>query len=228
MIEKTSLIFPINPIIEQTKQLNLDGRLLLNEPTGAFFGDPWVVKSEFKDTPIGDVLFSLGDTGEARLMKLNYGETYTAHADPDDRFHLSIITNPYAYLVDLDEKQLYHLPPDGRIWRMDTSRVHIAANFGSTERIHLNVRCLLPKYKGNGIRINIESDQFNWKFESYIEIMPFINRECKLGRITGFDCVSDKEILINITDEDALTPIVNRLEEKGFTVAIEPDVLHRT
>jgi len=220
MLKTTDKIFSIDPLIEQVNSLHFEKRLSINKQTGSFFGDPWETLPEFKDTPLGKILDNLGPIGEARLMRLSSAETYTAHGDPDDRYHISIITNPYSYLIDLDENRLYHLPVDGRVWLMDTSKIHVAANFGGRDRIHLNIRLLLPKIDTSKkiFKLSIEGGDFDWKQESYIEVMPEINQLIKSHYVTGFDRVNDRELLLNVVDRIVLEPIVKRLQAKGFIV----------
>lgn len=220
MLKLTDKIFSITPIIEQTASLHFEKRLAVNKQTGTFFGDPWEVLPEFKDTPIGNVLESIGPVGEARLMRLTSAETYTAHGDPDDRYHIAIVTNPYSYIIDLDDGKLFHLPVDGKLWLMDTSKTHVAANFGGRDRIHLNVRLLLPKFDPTKkfVRLKIEGGDFDWKQESYIEVMPRLNNLIKSKYVTGFDRINDRELLLNVVDPLIIEPIIDRLQIKGFTV----------
>jgi hypothetical protein len=222
MLKFTNKIFSIDPLISQVENLNFEKRLNLNKPTGSFFGDPWDTLPEFIDTPLGSVLQNLGPIGEARLMRLTSAETYTAHGDPDDRYHISIITNPHSYLINLTDGNLHHLPADGKLWLMDTSKIHVAANFGGRDRIHLNVRLLLPKFNSdkNSVRIKIEGGDFDWKQESYIEIMPELNQLIKSHYVTGFDRITDRELLLNVVDRSILDPIVSRLKEKGFEIIV--------
>lgn len=222
MLELTNKIFSIDPIVDQVNQLWFEKRLELNQPTGSFFSDPWETCPEFKNTPLGNVLDNLGPIGEARLLKLTSAETYTAHADPDDRYHLAIVTNPHCHIIDLDNQKLYHLPVDGKLWRMDTSRIHVAANFGGRDRIHLNIRLLLPKFDKSKpfIRIKFEGGDFDWKQESYIEIMPTLNKLIKAGYISGFDRVTDTELLLNILDKSMLNSVIQNLTKKGFIVTV--------
>jgi hypothetical protein len=222
MLKFINKIFSIEPLIEQVKGLHFEKRLNLNKPSGSFFGDPWTVLDEFANTPIGNVLESIGPIGEARLLKLSSAETYTAHGDPDDRYHISIITNPHSYIIDLDEGKMYHLPADGKLWLMDTSKIHVAANFGGRDRIHLTIRLLLPKFNPdkNFVKIKIEGGDFDWKQESYIEVMPEMNRLLKSHYVTGFDRINDRELLLNVVDRSILDPIIARLEHKGFTVTL--------
>lgn len=223
MLKQTGKIFSIDPIAEQVAGLYFDKRLSLNSPTGKIFNDPWKIKSEYENTPLSAVLESLGPIGEARLLKLASAETYTAHADPDDRLHLAIVTNPHAYIINLDAGTTHHLPSDGSLWQMDTGAIHVAANFGGRDRIHLNVRVLLPKYleSKQGLRLSIHGGEFDWKQESYIEVMPFINQQIKLGNITGFDRITDREFVVNVEKLDLFDNVINRLCQKGFKIVLD-------
>lgn len=219
MLTRTDLHFNIEPIIEQVKRLNLtEHSLALNETTGNLLNGPYTIKQEFVGTPLGNVLEALGEIGEARLLRLDSGETYTAHTDPDDRLHLSIISNPYCYLVNLEDNTLHNLPVDGYIWDMDTSIMHSAINLGGRERIHLNVRAVLPQFSKPGKRLTFVGGDFDWKQELYKDIMGFVNKEIKAGRVTGFEKVNDREVLISYTDNSVLNYIMGIAIRKGFTV----------
>lgn len=223
MLKRTDLYFDINPIIEQVKLLNLkEHSLALNETTGNLLNGPYTIKQEFVDTPLGNVLEALGQIGEARLLRLDSGETYTAHTDPDDRLHLSIISNPYCYLVNLEDNTLHNLPVDGYIWDMDTSLMHSAINLGGRERIHLNVRAVLPKVSGLTSRLTFTGGEFDWKQELYKDVMGHVNRCIKDKSITGFEKINDREVLISYKDRTAVDYIVNVATQKGFTVEVCP------
>lgn len=222
MLTTTNKKFPIEPLIEQVKNLGDFGKsLLLNDCQGKLLSGPYVTKPEFQNTPLGDVLAEIENPGEARLLRLTPSETYSAHADPDDRFHVAIITNPYAYLLDFTNEKFYHLPADGSLWYMDAGVVHIAANFGPRDRIHLNIRIPLPAFVSPGYSLKLIGGDYDWKQESYIEIMTFFNRAIKLNQITGFEKVDEREVLLNCSDVEILTPFIKRLESKGFTVEIK-------
>jgi len=211
----------LTPIIQQVESLDFGKSLLLNETQGKLLNDPYFVKPEFQGTPLGNLLLRLGNIGEARLLRLKSSETYTAHCDPDDRLHLAIITNPYAYLIDLDSNQTIHLPADGQMYTMDTGVTHVAANFGGRDRIHLNIRVLLPKFHAPGYSLKIEGGDFDWKQEAYITVMSFFNKAVKFRQITGFEKVDEREVLLNC-DPSILTPYIERLESKGFKVVLAP------
>lgn len=211
--------FSINPIIEQVTSLGHFGkRLDLNSPTGNFFNDPWKIKEEFISTPLGEVLERLGNIGQARLLCLESAESYTAHYDPDDRIHLAIVTNPYSFLVDITDNKLYHLPADGQLWYMDTGKMHVAANWGPRTRIHLNIRVLLPHFNANrsGVHFKVVGGDFDWKQESYTEVMGLVNKGFKEGIVTGFSAPSETEMVINCTDPAAFIDAANKIKAKGI------------
>lgn len=216
--------FPIQPIIDQVNSIdNLTKRLDLNRPSGKFFNHPWIIKDEFIDTPLGNVLNSLGNIGQARLLSLESSESYTAHTDPDDRIHLAIITNSYSFLIDLDENKMYHVPADGTLWHMDTSHLHVASNWGARKRVHLNVRLLLPEYDKSkkSLRIKVVSGDFDWKQNTYAPLMTQINRYIKLKLITGFEAVSDKELLLNVNDNKILDNVLEQISLHGVSLEVD-------
>jgi hypothetical protein len=223
MLTELQQKFPIQPIIDQVFAIDFDKTLNLNAPTGEFFNDPWTTLDQYKDTPLGKVLDSLENIGQARLLKLQSGESYTAHTDPDDRIHLPIITNEYSFLVDITNNHLYHLPANGNLWYMDTSRTHVAANWGPRPRIHLNIRVLLPRINDNHpkLRVKVVDGDFDWKQDSYIEIMGFINQQVKASNVTGFKGVSNRELLLNVLHPEIFDTIFARIRSRGVVLSCE-------
>lgn len=118
--------------------------LVLNEPTGNFFYDPWNIKSIFVDTVWEQLLNSLNvsSIGQARILILEPGEVYQAHSDIDDRWHLNLL-GEQSYLVNLDTQTMCKLQQDGSWYYMNTGYIHTACNFGPIPRIQLVVRKLL-------------------------------------------------------------------------------------
>lgn len=220
MLLPTAQKFPIQPIIDQIQSLAPSKRFDLNKPSGKFFNDPWI--NLFPNTPLGDVLNSLGNIGQARLLTLDSAESYTAHTDPDDRYHLAITTNPYCYLIDLSNSELYHLPVDGHVVLMDTSRTHVAANYGATPRIHLNIRLLLPHYNPSrpGVHFKVVDGGFGWKQDSYIDIMGLINRGIKTGIIYGFEAPNDRELFVNCDSPVIFNDVVSNIRDRGVTLEV--------
>lgn len=222
MLTKLNQKFFIEPILEQVKSLGPFKRLQLNDQSGEFFGDPWVTKSEFKNTPIGEVLESLGNIGQARLLVLNSAESYTAHADPDDRIHLAIETNPYSFLVDIESNVMYHLPADGELWHMDTGKIHVATNWGGKDRIHLNIRVLMPKFNPDepSMRMCIVQGDVDWKQVAYMPIMRLVNIYSKTNDVYGFKGVSEREVLINTKKPELFDEAIELIRQSGVELEV--------
>ena len=142
MITKTTYSTQIDLINQALREIPTD--IVLNKPIGNFFYDPWNIKSEFIGTVWEKLLNSLHvtDMGQARILILEPGEVYQAHADIDDRWHLNIL-GEQSYLVNLDTQTMYKLKQDGLWHYMNTGYIHTACNFGPIPRIQLVVRRLL-------------------------------------------------------------------------------------
>lgn len=166
-------------------------KFAINKPTGRFFYDQWVIKDEFKGTVIEKLMESLPlPVGEARFVILKPGSCYHSHADIDDRYHLNI-QGQYSYLIDLDTETMFETVPNSMWYTMDTSRRHVAANFGSIPRIQLVARHLLrPNVLNNPIRICLrytKKDNAKVRFVFDDKISPWLNRACKRGVLANFD-----------------------------------------
>jgi hypothetical protein len=221
MLTKMNIKVDLDPIIQQVQGIQFGKSITINYTDGKLLNGPYKLKPEFVNTPLGNAIELMGNVGEARLLKLESAESYTAHADPDDRIHLAIVTDQYSYIIDLDNNKMYHLPADGEVWHMDTGVTHVATNFGARPRIHLNIRVPLPPFTAPGYSLKISGGDYDWKQESYMTIMSFFNRAIKEKIITGFEKVSEREILVNC-DPDALNPYIAELESKGFNVSLRP------
>jgi hypothetical protein len=122
-----------------------DFKTTINEPSGRFFYDPWIIRSEYKDTVWEKILNTLPDNfGEARIINLDPAACYQTHADIDDRYHLNI-SGEECYLIDFDNSNLHKLSTDGNWYSMDAGRLHSAGNFGRQYRVQLVVRQLLKE-----------------------------------------------------------------------------------
>lgn len=216
MLLQLSQNFPIEPIIDQVNSLSFEKRLPLNKTDSDVFAGEYQTLPEFQNTPLGIVLSSLGKIGEARLLKLRPEETYMAHSDPDDRIHLSIITNPFCYIIDLEDNKMYHLPADGSIWLMDTGKIHVAANFGSRDRVHLNIRVPLPKVSNGAYLYKIVGGDFDFKHVIQVGISSYLNRAIKSGNVTGFKWVNDREAIVNFRDPNSKEQLESVIKKTGL------------
>lgn len=187
MIKDLNLIVDRRLITQASNSLpSIDFKTTLNVPTGDFFYDPWELKPEFKNTVWEKLLgFLPKDIGEARLIKLDKGTCYIAHADIDDRWHINIISGR-SYLVDLDNDKMFNLLPN-RWYDMDAGIVHSAVNFGGEDRVQLVVRKLLSNSTlKSPVNVEIKSDTSIriWRYlfdNTYSSILNRLNKEGKLA-----------------------------------------------
>ena len=141
MIKKLIWQCPEGLIEQALKEYPVTGEgTVLNEPIGDFFYDNWQIKDLYKATLWEEVLNTLPYTiGQARIIKLAPGQSYMAHADIDNRWHLNL-TGEQAYLINLDNRVMHECIRDNHWVYMDTSRIHAATNYGSIPRLQLVVR----------------------------------------------------------------------------------------
>ncbi len=97
-----------------------------------------VINAEFHGTYIEEVLKSLPfPFGRTRLMSVPPQKCYPVHADGTTRYHLVLQTHPQTYLLFPDHGQVYHMPADGYLYRMDARPPHTAVNCGPFLRTHM-------------------------------------------------------------------------------------------
>jgi hypothetical protein len=166
------------------------GKESINQPTGRFFYDPWVIKPEYSGTVWDQILSTLKTPiGEARIITLESATSYLAHADIDDRYHLNLCGED-CYLIDLSNQQMYPVVTDGIWYDMNAGVLHTASNFGRTARTQLVVRKLLnDKQLIDPVRVVISVggsslDDSRFVFDRVIS--PWLNKTNKQGRINDF------------------------------------------
>jgi hypothetical protein len=162
----------------------------INQPTGNFFYDPWVLKDEYKGTVWEKLYDSLPVTkGEARIIILDPNQCYQIHADIDDRYHLNILGDN-SYLIDLVRETMYPLSQDGVWYDMDASFLHTATNFGRRARVQLVVRKLLKNNKlNNPVEISLATSMENTGHARFLfdnTMSPWFNEANKAGFINNF------------------------------------------
>jgi hypothetical protein len=180
MITKQQWSCPDGLIEQALKECPISGQgTVLNEPTGDFFYDSWKIKDLYKGTLWEQVLDTLPYTiGQARIIKMEPGESYMAHADIDNRWHLNL-TGEQAYLIDLDNRVMHECVRDSHWSYMDAGRIHAATNYGSIPRLQLVVRELLFKSRQPVDLVSIsmepayEQYDFRYKFDKIFS--PFLN-----------------------------------------------------
>jgi hypothetical protein len=185
--------YTVDPTIfqEACHSLPEDGmKTTINQPTGNFFYDPWVLKDEYKGTVWEKLYNSLPvSKGEARIIILDPGHCYQIHADIDDRYHINILGEE-CYLMDLIREQMFRLEQDGVWYDMDAGLLHTATNFGRRARVQLVVRKLLKKNRlQDPIEVAVSTtiantDDARFVFDSHIS--PWLNEANKVGFINNF------------------------------------------
>jgi hypothetical protein len=191
-------------------------RTTINQPTGNFFYDPWVIKDEYKGTVWETLYNSLPVTkGEARIIILDPKQCYQIHADIDDRYHLNILGDN-SYLIDLVRDTMYPLVQDGIWYDMDASFLHTAANFGRKARVQLVVRKLLKKNKlKNPIEVSLATSMDNSNHARFLfdnTMSSWFNDANKAGFINSFT-QGYVSITFNI-EQDKLASLKNILPEE--------------
>jgi hypothetical protein len=162
----------------------------INQPTGDFFYDSWILKDEYKGT-VWEILYDSLPVikGEARIIILDPGHCYQTHADIDDRYHLNILGDN-SYLINLVQETMYPLSQDGIWYDMDASFLHTATNFGRKARVQLVVRKLLKKNRlSNPIEVSLVTTMENPNYARFLfdnTLSPWFNEANKLGFINNF------------------------------------------
>lgn len=180
----------------------------INQPSGNFFYDPWTIKIEFQNTIFEEILHSLPNPiGEARFVILKPGSCYHSHADIDDRYHLNI-QGQYSHLIDLDNHKMFPTEVDGQWYTMNAGHRHVAANFGSIDRIQLVVRQLLKRNQlSDFVSVNVFYVGVDYTKARFIfddKISPWLNYACKNNIIDDFK-TDQKQIWFNIDRSEIQT-----------------------
>jgi hypothetical protein len=196
----------------------------LNEPTGDFFYDAWQLKTEFKKQPIVDLFARLGSVGEARIIVLEPGESYCAHADIDDRYHLTL-QGEHSYLYDLQNLKMYPTEVDNAMYVMDAGRIHSAANLGYKSRIQLVIRKLLNKVELKDpcvVNVKVKNPPYNLRYLFDHSFSIVLNKLNKQGCINKFKKISETEINFEI-ERTHLLQLDKLVNVCGFEVEIKHD-----
>lgn len=112
--------------------------------TDPFYATGRITDKEHKETDFTEFLFDLPYTNSilkenkvhrARVMRMKPKTCYTYHQDYTKRLHIPLITNESCFLIV--DKEVMHLPADGSIYIIDTTKYHTAVNASLEERIHI-------------------------------------------------------------------------------------------
>ena len=108
------------------------------------------INEGIKDTYLEECIKRYKDFYRWRILKLSPKQSYSIHSDGDGvnnniRLHIPIITNDLAFLAFYDQlpnhqqtsKVYYEHLPVGASYRVNTTHLHTAVNYGTTDRYHL-------------------------------------------------------------------------------------------
>jgi hypothetical protein len=198
------------------------GRVALNKMTGNFFYDEWVIKDEFKNTAWHNILNSLPcAVGEARVITLQPSESYYAHADIDNRWHLNL-QGEQSYLIDLNDKKMYQQQVDNCWQYMDAGKLHTASNYGSIPRIQLVVRELLrrPNQSIDLVTVTIEPayEQYDYRYKFDNIFSPWLNRVNYNYQMFEF-APTDKSVTFKL--EKKLIPELDKICTADFKITYQ-------
>ena len=197
------------------------GKNVLTKPRGDFFYDPHILDEQYKGTEIEKVLDLIPMHGEARVIVMEPGQSYSAHADVDDRWHLTLDADE-SYLVDLKNQKMYKLVADGTLYLMDSGRLHTASNYGYKPRYQLVIRKRLKgRILDNPVYFNLTliDPPYNARYLFDKSFSILLNRLEKEEKITNFKKISDKEIEFVIENEQ-ITRIKELQRSCGFKFEI--------
>lgn len=221
MLEKTNYTVPTELLQEALDNLPEDTyRITLNQPTGNFFYDPWVIKDQFKGTVWEQLLAAIKEpVGEARIIKLESGQAYWSHSDIDDRWHLGLSGNE-SYLIDLEALKMHKTQQDGIWYTMNAGKLHTATNFGQIPRLQFVVRQLLKRSTlVTPVKVSISKaeDVFDYRYQFDHILSPYLNAINKQGVINNF---SYKDDVVTFDMEFSSTEELLRVVPKIFKVDI--------
>jgi len=79
--------------------------------------------------------------GRVRYMKLEPKKGLSVHTDFTKRYHLVLKTDPNAFFGEITTGQVsaycHHLPADGYVYKVDTTKEHFVYNGSWEDRIHI-------------------------------------------------------------------------------------------
>ena len=224
MLTKTGITHSSKEIYNLVKHFG-PGKNVLNEPTGDFFYDEWKLLPEYKGTSLEELLTKLGKVGEARINVMKPGECYTAHADIDDRFHLTL-NSEHSFLTDIIWSKTFPCHADDTVYGMDAGRLHTASNYGYKNRYQLVIRRLLNRIDLQEPAVitcmALQPTPYNLRYLFDRSFSCLLNRLNKDGLISDFKKISDFCITFQV-EQFALQEVLNLKRDCGFEVLIDYD-----
>ncbi len=223
MLKKTGITHSSKEIFDLVKHFG-PGKNVLTKPKGDFFYDEWELLPVYNGTSLGELFYNIGPVGEARINVMKPGECYTAHADIDDRYHLTL-ESEQSYLTDIERLVTYPCVANDILYEMDAGRLHTASNYGYKDRYELVIRKLLNKIdlqEPTVVTCKVENPPYNLRYLFDRSFSCLLNRLNKDGLISDFKKISDFCITFQV-EQFALQEVLNLKQDCGFEVLIDYD-----
>ena len=199
-----------------------EGKNALNKPTGNFFYDPWELLPEYKDTAIEDLLKQLPDHGEARVIVLKPGESYSAHADVDDRYHVTLDAEQ-SFLHDIENETMHATKPDDTVYLMNAGVLHSASNYGYKNRYQLVIRKRLQSNRmmndPRQVVMTSNDPVYNLRYLFDISFSILLNRLAKEQSIDAFARINEHTIKF-LCDGSKINELLKMQQICGFKIDI--------
>lgn len=87
------------------------------------------------DIPYTNSIIKMLELKRTRLINLFPQTCYTMHKDYTPRVHIPLITNEKCFLIV--DNEMIHLPADGNVHIIDTTKNHTAINASTKNRYHI-------------------------------------------------------------------------------------------
>jgi len=139
------ILLELEQLPEYDTQIGLQTVPGVSDP---FYATGRITDKEHKETDFTEFLFDLPYTNSilkknkvhrARVMRMKPKTCYSYHQDYSKRLHIPLITNESCFLIV--DKEVMHLPADGKVYIIDTTKYHTAVNASFEFRTHI-VGCL--------------------------------------------------------------------------------------
>jgi len=144
-IDIDRILLELKKLPKYETQIGLQSVKGIDDP---FYATGRITEKEHEETDFTEFLFDMPylnsilkehNVYRARVMKMKERTCYTYHQDLTKRLHIPLITNENCFL--LLDKQAVHLPADGSVYIVDTTKFHTAINASLEDRIHI-IGCL--------------------------------------------------------------------------------------
>ena len=199
-----------------------EGKNVLNQPTGNFFYDAWEVLPEYKGTAIEDLFKQLPDHGEARVIVMKPGESYSAHADIDDRYHITLDAEQ-SFLHDIENEMMYATKPDNTVYLMNAGLLHSASNYGYKNRYQLVIRKRLKNnkeiYDPRQVLMSVKNPAYNMRYLFDSSFSRMLNRFVKEGKVNNFARINETTVKF-LCENDSINEILRMQKICGFDIDI--------